>query len=105
MEIDKGGCWSVAIFKWEEGEEARQLHDVGGEWHSEERCDAQEVEGSGWHLEVKDDQRKLGRWPNCWLDRWKNMIESMSWEKEYWRQECKRKKKIKTGKDFWAAKN
>jgi hypothetical protein len=31
MEIDKGGCWSVAIFKWEEGEEARQLHDVGGE--------------------------------------------------------------------------
>jgi hypothetical protein len=32
---------------------------------------AGEAEGSGWHVEVKDDQRKLGRWteymigPNC----------------------------------------
>jgi hypothetical protein len=26
---------------------------------------AGEALGGGWHLEVKDDQRKLGRWPEC----------------------------------------
>jgi hypothetical protein len=26
---------------------------------------AGQAEGSGWHLEVEDDQRKLGRWAEC----------------------------------------
>jgi hypothetical protein len=26
---------------------------------------AGEAEGCGWHLEVEDDQRKLGRWAKC----------------------------------------
>jgi hypothetical protein len=26
---------------------------------------AGEAEGSGWRLEVEDDQRKLGRWAEC----------------------------------------
>jgi hypothetical protein len=26
---------------------------------------ASEAEGCGWRLEVKDDQRKLGRWVEC----------------------------------------
>jgi hypothetical protein len=33
----------------------RRLHGVGGRRHNEERHD-------GWHLEVEDDRRKLGRW-------------------------------------------
>jgi hypothetical protein len=27
-----------------------------------------EAEGGGWCLEVKNDQRKLDRWSNAWLD-------------------------------------
>jgi hypothetical protein len=26
---------------------------------------AREAEGDSWHLEVEDDQRKLGRWVEC----------------------------------------
>jgi hypothetical protein len=26
---------------------------------------AGEVEYDNWHLEVEDDQRKLGQWPKC----------------------------------------
>jgi hypothetical protein len=33
--------WGVALFRGEEGDEARQLHSAGGGWHSEERRDGQ----------------------------------------------------------------
>jgi hypothetical protein len=55
----------VVIFGGEEGEEVRQFHGVEGERHNEERCGGREVEDGGWHLEVEDDQRKLGWWVKC----------------------------------------
>jgi hypothetical protein len=58
METEKGRLWGVAIFGGKEGEEARRLHDVGGAAKSD--AAAGEAKGGGWHLEVENDERKLG---------------------------------------------
>jgi hypothetical protein len=54
----EGEAMGCGHFKWEEGEEERRLHSASSKRQNKERHD-------GWHLEVEDDQRKLGRWTDC----------------------------------------
>jgi hypothetical protein len=76
---------------------------VGGRRHNEERH-------GGWHLEVEDDRRKLGRWTKLLTGPMKKMVESMRWARKIGEgilvgQYRKEKKEIETGKDFLAAKD
>jgi hypothetical protein len=48
----------VAVFRGEEGEEARRVHGARGGRQNKERH-------NNWRLKVEDDQRKLSQWAEC----------------------------------------
>jgi hypothetical protein len=58
MKMGKGRRWGVVVFRGEEEEEARRLHDARGGGQNKERH-------NGWHIDVEYYQRKLCRWTEC----------------------------------------
>jgi hypothetical protein len=65
MKTRKGRRWGATVFRGEEVEEARRVHDVGGDNTVKSGAVAGKVEGDDRRLEVEDDQRKLGRMVEC----------------------------------------
>jgi hypothetical protein len=67
METGKGiigdGVWPFSEGKRESRQDSSTVSEADD--IAKSSAAAKEVEGGGWCLEVEDDQRKLGRWPEC----------------------------------------
>jgi hypothetical protein len=84
METGKGRRWGATIFGREEGRRRGGSIVLEVDNTAKSGAAVGEAECGDWHLQVEDDQRKLGRWAECgWAELLtgpvKKMSESMRW--------------------------